>query len=249
MFKFFRTIRQRLLSENKFSKYLIYAIGEIILVVIGILIALRINNWNENQKLLQEEKATLASLKLEFQKNLTQLEVDIQAVEAFISAGNKILEHTGPDYEFGTLQHVDSLISVTPRMAVWDPSLYTLNNIKSSGKLSSLSNEELKILLIEWESFYSNLLDWGSFYVERGNTYFDYLMEHSNNRNLSMIGPIQFSKSKFDLSNEALLRQPEFENILVHRVTHNAFMFGFYQEAKARLTAIIAQCETYEDIP
>jgi sensor domain CHASE-containing protein len=46
MIKFFRKIRQRLLTENKFSKYLIYAIGEIVLVVIGILIALSINNSN-----------------------------------------------------------------------------------------------------------------------------------------------------------------------------------------------------------
>ncbi len=50
MIKFFRKIRQKLLSENKFSKYLLYAIGEIVLVVIGILIALQINNWNENTK-------------------------------------------------------------------------------------------------------------------------------------------------------------------------------------------------------
>lgn len=50
MIKFFRKIRQRLLTENKFSKYLLYAVGEIILVVIGILIALSINNWNEERK-------------------------------------------------------------------------------------------------------------------------------------------------------------------------------------------------------
>ena len=50
MIKFFRKIRQKLLTENKFSKYLIYAIGEIILVVIGILIALQINNWNEEKQ-------------------------------------------------------------------------------------------------------------------------------------------------------------------------------------------------------
>ncbi|MFT7073388.1 DUF6090 family protein [Patiriisocius sp. Uisw_017] len=48
MVKFLRKIRQKMLTENKFSKYLIYAIGEIILVVLGILIALAINNWNEN---------------------------------------------------------------------------------------------------------------------------------------------------------------------------------------------------------
>jgi len=50
MIKFFRKIRQKTLTENKFSKYLIYAIGEIVLVVIGILIALSINNWNGIQK-------------------------------------------------------------------------------------------------------------------------------------------------------------------------------------------------------
>ena len=50
MIKFFRHIRRHLLSESKFSKYLIYAIGEIILVVIGILIALQFNNWNESRK-------------------------------------------------------------------------------------------------------------------------------------------------------------------------------------------------------
>ncbi|MEH6779913.1 DUF6090 family protein, partial [Maribacter arcticus] len=50
MINFFRIIRQQLLAENKFSRYLLYAIGEIVLVVIGILIALSINNWNENRK-------------------------------------------------------------------------------------------------------------------------------------------------------------------------------------------------------
>ncbi len=50
MIKFFRRIRQQLLTENKFSKYLLYAIGEIILVVIGILIALQVNNWREEQQ-------------------------------------------------------------------------------------------------------------------------------------------------------------------------------------------------------
>ena len=50
MIKFFRHIRQKLLSQNRISKYLFYAIGEIVLVVIGILIALNINNWNEERK-------------------------------------------------------------------------------------------------------------------------------------------------------------------------------------------------------
>ena len=55
MIKFFRKIRQNLLTENKFSKYLLYAIGEIILVVIGILIALQLNDWNDSRKQLKLE--------------------------------------------------------------------------------------------------------------------------------------------------------------------------------------------------
>lgn len=249
MIQFFRSIRQRLLSENKFSKYLLYALGEILLVVLGILIALQINNWNENRKLLEEEKSTIASLKLEFQQNLNSLNGDINAIRGIISACNTLLEHTGPDYQFNTLKDVDSLVSITSRMSVWDPSLYTLGNIKNSGKLSSLSNEELKILLIEWESFYGNLLDWGDFYVNRGSTYFDYLLQNSLNRNLFAGAPFQLSPSKFERSNEALLQKPEFENYITNRVFINGFMLGFYEEAKARLTAIVEQCETYEDTP
>ena len=62
MIKFFRKIRQRLVIEDKFSKYLLYAIGEIILVVIGILIALQINNWNEKQKNKQQELIILENI-------------------------------------------------------------------------------------------------------------------------------------------------------------------------------------------
>ena len=50
MLRFFHQIRQRLLTDNKFSKYLLYAIGEIVLVMIGILLALQVNNWNERRK-------------------------------------------------------------------------------------------------------------------------------------------------------------------------------------------------------
>ena len=66
MIKFFRKIRQNLLMENKTGKYFKYAIGEIVLVVIGILIALSINNWNQTLKNRKAEKQILESLHNEF---------------------------------------------------------------------------------------------------------------------------------------------------------------------------------------
>ncbi|MBO0323145.1 hypothetical protein J0X14_12630 [Muricauda sp. CAU 1633] len=73
MIKFFRKIRQKLLSENKFSKYLLYAVGEIVLVVIGILIALQVNNWNESRKNAIVRKNYSISLISDFKKDSLDL--------------------------------------------------------------------------------------------------------------------------------------------------------------------------------
>ncbi|NND94279.1 MAG: hypothetical protein HKN45_05395 [Flavobacteriales bacterium] len=70
MIKFFRHIRQRLLSESKFSKYLLYAIGEIILVVIGILLALQINNWNTQRLNTDRNHDLLIKLSSELDLNI-----------------------------------------------------------------------------------------------------------------------------------------------------------------------------------
>ncbi len=77
MIKFFRKIRQKLLTENRFSKYLIYAIGEIVLVMVGILLALQVNNWNELRKKDQDEiqlyQKIIADLKTE--KGIIELKI------------------------------------------------------------------------------------------------------------------------------------------------------------------------------
>jgi len=78
MIKYFRKIRQHLAYENNVAKYMRYAIGEILLVVIGILIALQINNWNENEKLRVRETNLLKELKTNLNTNIQNLEKDIE---------------------------------------------------------------------------------------------------------------------------------------------------------------------------
>ncbi len=73
MIKFFRKIRQRLLSDNKFSKYLIYRIGEIGLVMVGILLALQVNNWNGAKKYSQIELEFLKNLDNDLEKKMILL--------------------------------------------------------------------------------------------------------------------------------------------------------------------------------
>ncbi|MFD2915817.1 DUF6090 family protein [Psychroserpens luteus] len=74
MIKFFRKVRHKMLTENKFSKYLIYSIGEIILVVIGILIALSINNWNEEKQQKKVLNNIYATIKADLQQDIKNID-------------------------------------------------------------------------------------------------------------------------------------------------------------------------------
>ena len=91
MINFFKKIRKKLISKNKFSSYLIYAIGEIVLVVIGILIALQINNWNEYKKKEQYELSLLKEMKKNLKADIRDIEINIIFNERNIKSTNIIL--------------------------------------------------------------------------------------------------------------------------------------------------------------
>jgi len=148
MIKFFRRIRQKLVSENRFSKYMLYAVGEIILVVAGILIALQINNWNEQRKELAEEQKILKQLKNEFEKNLIQLDEKIYMRNKMTHAGAQLLNYIdNPD-----LYIKDSLLYYMFRLTqepTFDP---IKNDLAVSGKLRMIRNDSLTNLLSNWTS-------------------------------------------------------------------------------------------------
>lgn len=91
MINFFRKIRQQLLSQNKVSKYLLYAIGEIVLVVIGILIALSINNWNEQQKTINKEKRYIHSIYQDLRKDLNRINISSAMLTKQYKYGREVL--------------------------------------------------------------------------------------------------------------------------------------------------------------
>jgi len=93
MIKFFRKIRQKMLTENKFSKYLMYAIGEIILVVVGILIALSINNNNDNKRIVEYEKGLLKEMTANLQRDLIDLKFSINKNKNILKANRIVLQY------------------------------------------------------------------------------------------------------------------------------------------------------------
>ena len=93
MIKFFRKIRQNMIKENKVSNYLIYAVGEILLLVIGILIALQLNTWQIEKKDQLIEKTLLKNIKRDLESNLQELNVVKRFKISQNKAGSRLLEY------------------------------------------------------------------------------------------------------------------------------------------------------------
>jgi len=152
MIKFFRKIRQNLLMENKTGKYFKYAIGEIVLVVIGILIALSINNWNEDKKEQQEEYLALKSLHSEFIESRELFNKSQQFNKIIFNGMQYLLEILDAKQVNESL--VDSIYFHLDRSAwssgTFEPSRGIVNSLINSGKQNIISNDNLKLLLIQW---------------------------------------------------------------------------------------------------
>ena len=158
MLRFFRKIRQQLLTENKFSKYLLYAIGEITLVVIGILIALAINNWKENRIVEQREDFYLQGLQDEFEQNRIKLQNLIEVNRLNYQNSKKIASLIGNSEELQDEKRLSEMLfnSFSYEIA-YNPNNSFLNELINSGRLEDISSPELRKHLTAWESFIESL--------------------------------------------------------------------------------------------
>ena len=158
------------MEQNKTGKYIKYAIGEIILVVIGILIALQINNWNQNRvdritekKLLNSINSDFLQNKKEFEKTKSLHEIHLSCLERIVALlplnGNEILADSIAYYERLKTNHT------------FNPSSSTVDAIVNSNSIDLLQNDALKQFLVSWKSV---LLD----YQEEEESYYNFLQEN-----------------------------------------------------------------------
>lgn len=151
MIRLFRKIRHKLLAENSYSLYLLYAGGEILLVVIGILIALQIDNWNDKRKQQLTEIGYLSALRREFVQNLDAANESIQSYSSMLSFTETLLDYMGPA-EVHISEKKASILLASSMMDAdkYIPSPGVLENLISSGNLSKIRNSELQEMLSEW---------------------------------------------------------------------------------------------------
>ncbi|MCF7560922.1 DUF6090 family protein [Sabulilitoribacter multivorans] len=153
MIKFFRNIRKNILNEGKTTKYTKYAIGEIVLVVIGILIALQINNWNERRKERAVEvnflKNLRADLVSEIENNTHFANYRFQKAQA----SSDLINGEEPQ----SIEDVQQYTDTYERVFIWNtfvPNNNTYKELLSSGNLSFIKNDSIKNRLLELDKTY-----------------------------------------------------------------------------------------------
>lgn len=156
MIGFFRKIRQKLLFGNKLGKYLLYAIGEILLVVIGILIALQINNQNDLRKDRIKELHYLENIKTDLNINLLEMDRYLDIRTEYIAAASRIIEH----FEGKPITDFTAFNADGVNIYSWqkfDQNNNTFQELVNSGNLALLSNEAIKKSLLDIESLYKKM--------------------------------------------------------------------------------------------
>jgi len=145
-----------MLTENKFSKYLLYAIGEILLVVIGILIALQINNQNDMKKIRVKEVHYLNNIKTDLKLNIQELDDYIKTRTQGIEAANIILEHI----EGRSIDDLEEFNALGVQIYNWQKfhqNNNTFQELVGSGNLALISNDSIKNTLLDIETLYKKL--------------------------------------------------------------------------------------------
>ncbi|WP_350293748.1 DUF6090 family protein [uncultured Croceitalea sp.] len=174
MLKFFRKIRQNSLLESNTSKYLKYALGEIILVVIGILIALQINNWNEEKKQQEKELAFLKEINLDFKSNKEQLDSIVSYNKVSFNAGVRLLE-TIQTFDLNnpirneSNKHLADSIQFYNRL-VWrnksfNPKNGAVEALLNSSSFDLIKNDSLRRKLISWKDVLGDYLEEEAFSI------------------------------------------------------------------------------------
>jgi hypothetical protein len=239
MIKFFRKIRHRLLSQNKISRYFLYAIGEIILVVIGILIALQINTWNQDRINNKEEERILKAIsaELKLSKFLFTMGADVQ--DDVMSSAKSLLGRM-QNREVDREAIEKELSALTGRWLSGTPtSIY--DALIGSGELKIISSEELRNELASLKSDQEFLRLFEEIQVrfvdEKLNPFLNkYINRGAVRSHATEISGIEVLP--IQSSYKPLMESNEFANILVELMEHTFRLVRNYDRLVAGLDRI-----------
>ena len=241
MIKFFRKIRYDFMEKNKTGKYLKYAIGEIILVVIGILIALSINSWNQDRLDQLDKTEILSKLHIEFQVNKKILQDYKLTNEMSMNANIALMSLIGETREGLSKQNLDSLFYEAYQGYELAFTENATKNIVEGGRLNLFKDEEMTTLLNQWNSLSEirenrlNKLDsWNNGYSIPYLIPYISFKEMDANANFRWTG-----KSKVRPDYYPLFQKVEFENLIENSLWYQQNLNDRLEETDVLIDKII----------
>jgi len=239
MIKLFRNFRRNLLNEGKTSKYFKYAVGEIVLVVIGILIAIQANNWEIAKKAQKEKEFALHKLIANLNQDISTLEYGIEQGKTYISALDSCLIILKSPNAY-TKDHFARLFANMNYTLNFDYNQITFNEISNSGKLKLIKKEDLTDSLFQYydPGNYKPVEDAINFHTRdnvRSYTMgYDYLFfYHDVDRNLASDFNIE-TKTLADYSSDVRII-----NSIRFKILLFTFMTDRYEEMVTKATYLI----------
>jgi hypothetical protein len=161
------------------GKYLKYAIGEIVLVMIGILLALQVNNWNINRNNAKQEIALLAQLENEYEENLKEVSEKISMRYAMLTSVKTLFTYIDNGAAGVPLDTIKKHIDRTLKNPTFDGPDGVTQEILSSGKLYLIQNSELKIHLSNWKNTTQKVVEEEQLLVhQNSNFYYEYIIHN-----------------------------------------------------------------------
>lgn len=244
MIKFFRRIRQNMLKEKKISQYLLYAFGEIILVVIGILIALQVNSWNEHRIFKGEVTKIKETLNSEFSDNRIVLKERINDLDKANHYVRTVLSFMNKDS--GQIQkiNIDSLISNSLKYGNYNPANSTILELISSGKLNLVTDNSLKKNLFKWLQLLEDSdEDFKNQDLQATTLLIPYLYKNISMQNINTYNNLDVVKNSelFIGGYHKVFHDLEFENLYQGKLFWNTIMVNHYKELDALALEIINQ--------
>lgn len=216
MIKFFRKIRQSLLAEGKFAQYLKYAIGEIILVMIGILLALQVSNWNQSRIAKDKELLLLNALHEEFLENKTQLETVVSYHRRALAATQYMISQFPIDPETIDLDTLTNRTNGWGYRFTFNPSQGVIRSLVNTSSFELVSDPELRRLLVSWEDVLAD-------YQEEEEIAAEALKSKLAPNLLEEVSWLGYNDERMDKS---FLTTIQFENIYYSRLNNLNDIFG-----------------------
>lgn len=236
MLKAFRRYRQKLIRENRTTQYLLYAIGEIMLVVIGILIAVQINNWNEERRLKNVELQTLIEIRSSLATNLAEVQTMSKVHEAQIAQFNVLIDHVEQN-----LVYHDSLESAMAQIFGWYTPLFDYapyETLKARG-IELISNDTIKKNIVAvYEKVIFRITN-GLERFESGNSTAVVLPYFAKNFELDQAIPPKVKANDY----EALRKDKEYKNVLKLLVGVRTFGIQLCKGSGQGIEAVITQLD------